>query len=103
MKLAGIITVTVLGFHRNPHWLRQRSKPPSRRPKKTPKAEEEIDSDFVLPADYGAPGTMEMSWEPTAPPPEKEGRRPRKQDAKPHFVSTKKRSLFSLPVKQGHD
>lgn len=90
MKLAGIITVIGIAL------LTGCAKAPAPAPK-TAAAPQEIDSDFVLPADYGAPGTMEVNWQPTEAPPAKEVK-PRKNDAKPHFVSTKKRSLFALPV-----
>ena len=94
MKLAGIITVIGLSFLTG-----CASQKAPQAPQQV--AQEEIDSDFVLPADYGAPGTMEVSWTPTAVP-EKKAEKARKQDAKPHFVSTKKRSLFALPVSRGH-
>ncbi len=96
MKLAGIITVIGISLLTG-----CATQAPVEAPKNTANAQEEIDSDFVLPADYGAPGSMEVSWEPTAAPPEK-AVKARKQDAKPHFVSTKKRSLFALPVTRGH-
>jgi hypothetical protein len=91
MKLTGIITI--VGIALLTGCASQQA--PAEAPQTA--QQEEIDSDFVLPADYGRPGSMEMSWEPTAPPPKKEAK-PHKQDAKPHFVSTKKRSLFALPV-----
>ncbi len=97
MKLAGIITVIGLSLLTGC----ASTQVEVATPKKSASAQEEIDSDFVLPADYGRPGSMEMSWEPTAAPPERPTKA-RKQDAKPHFVSTKKRSLFALPVTRGH-
>lgn len=97
MKLAGIITALAIALLTGC----ASKQAPAEAPKNTASAQQEVDSDFVLPADYGAPGTMEMSWEPTAAPPEQQVK-PRKQDAKPHFVSTKKRSLFALPVSRGH-
>lgn len=92
MKFAGIITVVGLALLTG-----CATQAPAKAPQQTAAAEEEVDSDFVLPADYGRPGAMEVSWEEKAPPPAKPTKA-RKQDAKPHFVSTKKRSLFALPV-----
>ncbi len=74
---------------------------PAQTPQKTASAQKEVDSDFVLPADFGRPGAMEVSWTPTEAPAAKPVKA-RRQTAKPHFVSTKKRSLFALPVTRGH-
>jgi hypothetical protein len=97
MKLAGIISV--IGIALLTGCASQQA--PSQSPQNTASAEEGVDSDFVLPADYGRPGSMQVDWQPTAAPPEKKAKA-RKMDAKPHFVSTKKRSLFALPVTRGH-
>ncbi len=97
MKLAGTLTALAIALLTGC----AATQAPAEAPANQAKAAEEIDSDFVLPADYGAPGTMEVQWEPTAPPPPRQ-ERPRRDEAQPHFVSTKKRSLFALPVSQGH-
>jgi hypothetical protein len=57
----------------------------------------------ILPSDMGPPGSMDVSWSPTPPPPPKEIK-PRRQDAKPHFVSDKRSRgrLFVLPTTYEH-
>ena len=62
MKLAGIITIVGLALLTG-----CANNAPAKAPQQA-SAQEEIDSDFVLPADYGAPGTMQMDWEPSATP-----------------------------------
>jgi len=69
-------------------------------PKHTAKVQEPV---VVVPYDMGPPGAMDVSWEPTPPPPPKKVKALKNQ-ARPHMVSTKraKGRLFVLPTKFEH-
>jgi hypothetical protein len=76
---------------------------PAEAPQNVAAADEEALEVIVPDPAFAPPGTYEMDWEPTEPPPEKEIK-PRKMIAKPHMVSDKRTRgrLFVLPTTYGH-
>ena len=72
--------------------------------KQTTQAVADEDTDVVVPYfDSAPPGSMDVAWTPSAPPPQKQAK-PLKNHAQPHFISNKgtKGRLFVLPTSFEH-
>jgi hypothetical protein len=76
---------------------------PAEAPRNVAAADDETLDVIVPDPAFAPPGTYEMDWEPTEPPPAKEIK-PRKMIAKPHMVSEKRARgrLFVLPTTYEH-